>query len=294
MAYTNFIPEIWSQSIETELHKALVLAEDCNTKYTGDIKRMGDTVHIITAVRPTISHFSGTANVQLESPEVLSGNKTTLYISEVDTFNFKVGDIDEAQAIPGLMSTLTSEASYGLADAIDSNLAKVTNDEDAVKADDSATTVTKGTILNYIDTNLQKLYENNVPRTDKIVLDVPPWFYMMLKQAYIDLDTDNSKMLENGYVGKYGNVIVKMSNNLYTSGGVTNIMLRTTKAVAFAKQLTHIEPYRVELDFADALKGFALYGYKLVRPKEMVVLNATYDGAPSGSGSGSGSGVSGS
>lgn len=277
MAYTNFIPEIWSQTIETELHKALVIAEDCNTKYEGDIKKMGDTVHIITAVRPTITHFTGTANVTLSAPEVLSGNDTTLLIDQIDTFNFKVGDIDEAQAIPGLMSTLTSEASYGLADKIDSIIAAgVVADTNAVKADVSPTTVTKANILSYIDTNLQKLYENNVPRTGKIVMDVSPWFYMLLKQAYQDLDTDNSKILENGYVGKYGNVVVKMSNNIYNTtgtGACSNILLRTDKAVAFAKQLTHIEPYRVESDFADAVKGFALYGYKLARPNEMIVLN---------------------
>ena len=48
----------------------------------------------------------------------------------------------------------------------------------------------------------------------QIMMEVPPWFYMRLKQAYTARDTDNSKMLENGRVGKYGNVIVKMSNNV--------------------------------------------------------------------------------
>lgn len=276
MAYTKFIPEVWSQQIETDLRKALVIAEDCNTKYEGEIKKMGDTVHILSAARPTITHFNSTA-VTLSAPQTVTDNETILAINQVDTFNFKVGDLDAAQAVPGVMSTLTSESTYGLAEAIDSNIAAgVVQDTSAVMADGTAQTITAANILQYIDTNLQKLYENNVPRTANIVLDVAPWFYMLLKQAYTALDTDNSKILENGYVGKYGNVKVKMSNNIYTTtgtGACSNMLLRTDKAVAFAKQKTHIEPYRVELDFADALKGFVLYGYKLARPREMVVLN---------------------
>ena len=273
MAYTKFIPEVWSQQIETDLRKALVIAEDCNTNYEGEIKKMGDTVHILSADRPTITHFNNTA-VTLSAPQTVNDNETILAINQVDTFNFKVGDLDAAQAVPGVMSTLTSEATYGLAEAIDSHIASgVVQDASAIMADGTAQTITAANILQYIDTNLQKLYEHNVPRTGNIVLDVTPWFYMLLKQAYTALDTDNSKILENGYVGKYGNVKVKMSNNIHTSSGTSMIMLRTDKAVAFAKQKTHIEPYRVELDFADALKGFVLYGYKLARPSEMIVLN---------------------
>ena len=48
-------------------------------------------------------------------------------------------------------------------------------------------------------------------------MEVPPWFYMRLKQAYTALDTDNSKMLENGRVGKYGNVIVTMLSLIHIS-----------------------------------------------------------------------------
>ena len=105
-------------------------------------------------------------------------------------------------------------------------------------------------------------------------MTVPPWFYMLLKQAYIKLDTDNSEMLENGRVGKYGNVIVRMSNNVALDANNRSlIQLKTNKAIAFAKPMTHTEPYRPEASFSDAVKGFILYGTKIVRPKEMVILN---------------------
>ena len=48
-----------------------------------------------------------------------------------------------------------------------------------------------------------------------------------------------------------------------------NIMVRTQRAIAYACPKIHVEPYRPEKDFKDAVKGFALYGAKIVRPKEM-------------------------
>ena len=50
MAYQNFIPEVWSEAIDRELEKALVFAEGCNRQYDGDVKKMGDTVRILSLI----------------------------------------------------------------------------------------------------------------------------------------------------------------------------------------------------------------------------------------------------
>jgi hypothetical protein len=150
----------------------------------------------------------------------------------------------------------------------------------AKKKDTTAVQVTAGAtgsgvvnILEYIDAGLEKLYENDVKPDSEITLTVPPWFYIMLKQAYVKLDTDNSTMLENGKVGRYGNVIVRMSNNVCKDNNDSLIQLKTKRAIAFAQPMTHTEPYRPEAKFSDAVKGFILYGAKIVRPKEMIILN---------------------
>ena len=95
---------------------------------------------------------------------------------------------------------------------------------------------------------------------------------MILKRAYTDLDTDNSDILKNGKVGRYGSAIIKMSNNVAkdTSGNHL-IQLKTDRAIAFANPMTHIEPYRPEKSFSDAVKGFILYDAMIVRPKELIV-----------------------
>ena len=51
-------------------------------------------------------------------------------------------------------------------------------------------------------------------------------------------------------------------------------MLRTDRAIAAAKQIDKVEPYRPEKRFAEAVKGLMVYGTKTVRPKELGVIKA--------------------
>ena len=67
---------------------------------------------------------------------------------------------------------------------------------------------------------------------------------------------------------------IKVSNNCYKDlSNNYGFMVRTDRAIAFARPMIHTEPYRPELDFSDAVKGFILYGTKIVRPKEMIIMN---------------------
>ncbi len=46
--YSAFIPEIWSQKLNTMLEKNCVMMQCVNRNYEGDIKNQGDKVRIIT------------------------------------------------------------------------------------------------------------------------------------------------------------------------------------------------------------------------------------------------------
>jgi len=277
MSYQNFIPTVWAEAINRELEKSMVFAEDCNRQYEGEVKEMGDTIRILGVGKPTIT--TGTnKNVTLSAAETVEDTSITMPVRQLATFNYEVGDIDKRQAVGGLMEALNKESSEGCADEMDKYIASLGGSVDAIKYAASSVKVDTTNILAQIDLALQGLYEKNVKPNAKITLTCPPRFYFILKQAYQALDTDNSKILENGKVGKYGNVIVKMSNNVFTAnGGVEDrIMIRTDKAVAFVNPMTHIEPYRPELKFSDAIKGFVLFDAKIVRPKELIVMNVKY------------------
>lgn len=273
MAFKNFVPSIWSIGIERELEKALVFAEDCNRKYEGEVKKMGDSVRILGVGRPTIITTTD-SEIKLSGPEVVDDTSVVLPIKQISYYNFKVDDIDTRQSQGSLLDALTGESSYGIANAMDTHIASMAACREAIKLSKAPIVLTKDNVLAEIDKAIENLYLNDVRPNSDIVLTVPPWFYMLLKQAYTALDTDNSKILENGKVGKYGNVSVKMSNNVYKDeNGASLVMLRTKNAIAFANPHTVAEAYRPQNEFSDAVKGFSLYQAKIVRPKELVVLN---------------------
>lgn len=275
MSYQNFIPTIWNETINHELERAHVFVADTNRQYEGDVKKAGDTVRILGIGKPTITTTTTkNGSITLSSPETVGDSSESLLIDHVSYFNYMVDDIDKRQAVGGIMDALSKETSEALAQEEDVAVSELSSAPDAILKDASHTQITTSNVLSYIDAGLEKLYENDVAPNTEITMTVPPWFYMILKQAYIKLDTDNSEMLENGRVGRYGNVIVRMSNNVATNGaGDSLIQLKTTKAIAYAKPMTHTEPYRPESKFSDAVKGFILYGTRIVRPKEMIILN---------------------
>lgn len=279
MAYENFIPELWSEAIQRELEGSYVFVEDCNRQWEGDVKKKGDTVHILGVGKPTIKKLARSgASGDIDAPEEIDDNDTILVIDQISYFNYMVGDIDKQQAIGGLMDALAKETSEALADEVDTFISAFAVDEEVAKLNETAKTVTDGNVLDILDEAIQKLYENDVKNSTEIVVTISPRFYTLFKRAYIKADTNNSAMLKNGKVAMYGNVTVKMSNNVHkTDGGATdNIMIRTKRAIAFAQPLTHTEAYRPEKKFADAVKGFVLYGAKVVRPKEIININVKY------------------
>lgn len=279
MAYQNFIPAVWSEGINRELERLCVFVEDCNRQYEGSVKKKGESVTILGVGKPTIKSIAkASRNNDIDSPEEIEDTSVIMYINQIRYFNYMVGDIDKAQAVNGVMEALELETSEGLADEVDKYVASFAVDSSVAKLYASATTVTKDNILGTLDSAIQKLYENDVKATTKIVVTISPRFYTLFKQAYIDKDTNNSEMMKNGRVAKYGNVTVKMSNNVHKteSGATDNIMIRTQRAIAFAKPLTHTEAYRPEKKFADAVKGFILFDAKVVRPKEVININVKY------------------
>ena len=276
MAYQNFIPTVWAEGINRELEKSLVFAENCNRQYEGEVKAQGDSVRILGVGKPTITTTTN-KNIVLNDAEAVEDTAVTMLIRQIAYFNYKVDDIDKRQAVGGVMEALSKETSLGLADVMDKYIADLAKAEEAVLYSPETVTITEANILENVDGVLQKLYENDVKPGSEITLTVPPWFYMMMKRAYEDLDTDNSTMLKNGKMGTYAGATIKMSNNVAVgAGGSSLIQVKTNKAIAFVNPMTHTEAYRPEKSFSDAVKGFILFDAKIVRPKEMIILNCNH------------------
>lgn len=286
MAIEKFIPEIWAKTFDKELEKDLVFYENCNHKYEGMAKQPGDTIKILGLGQPTLTSYSDGKLHAVPTPEAIQDMSQTMPIRQIEEFAFFIDDLEKRQAEggSGLLGEYMKSVKYQVADKQDQYIAGLVADTNVESAYSTAPTIVAGTpaagqvnILEVIDTALLKLLENNVKRSETITLTAPPKFVQMLKNAYVDLDTNNSEMMRNGRVGRYAGIIIKESNNVYktTAGGTDtwHIQVKTNNAIAFVKPYLHLESYRPDGYFQDAVKGYSLYDGKVVKPKEIIDLN---------------------
>lgn len=278
MSYEKFKPNVMAASVLKERERVAVFIKDCTREYEGTVKNVGDSVTIKGAGKVTMRTTADGQPIQLSDPEVIEGTNAILTVRQQTAFNFMVPDIDAAQGVKGAVDMYSKQAGVNIANIQDQYVASFAADPEAKLSSSTATQVTANNVLTLLDEALQWLYEQDVPSTEKIVATVSPRFWMILRQKYVSLDTDNSEMLKRGALAMYSGMDIKMSNNVATASSGANdlIMIRTQKAIAFVDALTKIEPKRANNYIADEVRGVSLYDAKLIRPKEMYVLNVKY------------------
>lgn len=271
MAITNFQQTLWSKKIQHQLETITSLKDHCDFEFDGECKQNA-SLKILGVVRPTIrTYVKGTSLTR----EAGTDSSQTLNIDQYRYFDFEVEDIDKVQSVPGLIEALSKEATLGLAEEADKYVAKVVKDDFANLSAASSTDISGVSDggISLIEGGFQKLYENNCRPNDNYFLEITPEWFTILRPYIIKLDTDNSEMIKNGFVGRYGNAKISIENNLATYNDGTRdtklAMLRTSKAVAFAGQIDKVEAYRPQDGFQDALKGLYVFGAKVVRPEQI-------------------------
>ena len=276
MALDQFKPEIFSKMIEQELEKKMVFADFCNRDYEGEVKAAGDSVRILELARPTITTTTDGAPITISAFEELQSASQTMQVLQQSWFAPVLHDVDERQSVSGILEKIMTGGAYKLADAMDYHIATVASA--GVKDASSAYQLKNDNALTKIDAALTILYNNNVPFNEQVELVVTPRAYMLIKQNLIGSDTDNSDLLARGIAAKYGNVDIRVSNNIVTanSGAEDLLIMRTKRAIAFIEQINKLETGRVEKGFGTFVKGLGLYQAKLVQPKELVVMNVKY------------------
>ena len=271
MAFSNFIPEIWSARLLEHMDKVHVYANLMNRDYEGDIKAFGDTVHINLLGDITIKDYTG---VDIATPQELDSTQQNLVIDQAKYFNFMVKDIDNAQSHPKLVDAAMQRASYGINDTIDRYLASL-----LLAGADSGSVITAGALTSenaydYLVDLGVTLNEHNVPMLGRWVV-IPPWFHgLLLKDPrFVGNGTGyNQAILQGGWVGDAAGFRIHLSNNVPQSSGTYSVIAGTNAAGSFAEQLVELEAYRREENFSDAVKGLHVYGAKVTQPEALAVL----------------------
>ena len=274
MAFTNFIPEVWSARLLEHLDNVHVYSALLNRDYEGDIRAYGDTVHINQIGDIDINDYTGE---DLAAPEELDSTMMELRIDQAKYFNFQVKDIDNAQSNPKVVDAAMQRASYNINDVIDNYLAGLLLAGVKSESTITAKTLTSANAYDYLVDLGVLLNEHNVPMLGRWVV-IPPWFHgLLLKdERFVGNGTGyNQAILQGGWVGDAAGFRIHLSNNVPESAGSYSVIAGTNAAGSFAEQLVELEAYRLEKNFSDGLKGLHVYGAKVTQPDGLAVLKCT-------------------
>lgn len=274
MAFTNFIPEVWSARLLEHLDNVHVYSALLNRDYEGDIRAYGDTVHINQIGDIAINDYTGE---DLAAPEELDSTMMELKIDQAKYFNFQVKDIDNAQSNPKVVDAAMQRASYNINDVIDNYLAGLLLAGVKSESTITAQTLTSANAYDYLVDLGVLLNEHNVPMLGRWVV-IPPWFHgLLLKdERFVGNGTGyNQAILQGGWVGDAAGFRIHLSNNVPESAGSYSVIAGTNAAGSFAEQLVELEAYRLEKNFSDGLKGLHVYGAKVTQPDGLAVLKCT-------------------
>ena len=283
MAVTNFIPELWSARLLNALDKSHVFANVVNRDYEGEIKKMGDTVHINTIGAVTIGTY--TQNTDFTSgPETLATTDQTLTIDQAKYFNFQVDDIDAAQAAGDVMDKAMTRAAYGLADASDKYIAGIlAGAADASNlVSSSAVALTSSNVYENVVKMRTILDKANVPTAGRWLV-IPPEMYalILLDDRFVKTGGEMAEgILRTGLVAQAAGFDIYLSNNCVSADVSSKVTYTITggvdAAATYAEQIVSTEAYRPEKRFADAVKGLHVYGAKVVDKAQIACLKATF------------------
>ncbi len=283
MSLENMIPTAWAVALLENLNDDHVYGPLLNRDYEGQISQVGDTVKINSIGRVTITAY--TKNGALGAPETLDDAQLMLAITEAQSYNFEIDDIDKRQQQPKMMNDAMEEAAWGLSDVADAFIATMLEAGVATAAPDNTLAAAGSVGTGASDDDAYELLvdlgtrlsESNVPKSGRFVV-IPPWYHGMLKKdpRFVSFGTDkNLDVLKNGQIGKAAGFIVAESNNVPVSGSAYTVIAGYRGAATFAEQINDPEGYRPEASFSDAMKGLHLYGAKVTRPYALASVVAT-------------------
>lgn len=268
----GFIPELYSADIYRKLEDNLVLKKICKAPIKAPIKEYGDTVYFTDLADPTITNYTGTL-----SAEDLIDSQIAMLIDKTKTFAFKVQDVDSLMANVDLKGSQTTRAAYTLKDAVEKDVFKYIAD-DAAAATAIAVTLTSANAISTLAEMASALYTNNVQENNMFMV-IPPWVMVKLKIAGISFSINEGVNGKGGmYWSKDLGFDTYVTNTVYNSATtpVSVCFGGSYQAIGYADQMLKTRTIEMTGSRATQVDGGLIYGYKLIKPKELIKATLTY------------------
>jgi len=269
--YSAFIPEVWSQKLNTMLEKKCVMMQCVNKNWEGEISKQGDKVKIITPANVSVSTLTA-SDITYSS---LTPNAKTLDINQKKFFAFKIDDIANAQANTDIMEAHLNNARKAIEEVQDSYLLSFhieTPPANIIGSSASPVVLDKTTIYEKF-VNLSFALKNS----NAVYNGVRPWVvinpkiesYLLQSPEFISAHNVADTTLREGSIGRIAGMDVLVSTNLNAVDNKYFVLAGTNDAITFASRLAKIESLRDKDSFSDLVRGLYLYGAKVVQPNAL-------------------------
>jgi hypothetical protein len=279
MGTTNFIPQIWADTVEDRWVDRAVGANLVNRDHEGQAAK-GNTVKLTAILTPEVKDYKAAGRTI--NPDAISDANVDLAIDQEKAFSFYVDDIDKAQAAGNL--DVYAEAA-GDALVTDSNQALF------------QTMASQGTVLsgsaptdgdsafNLIRDAWKALTKAKAPQDGRVVL-CNSEFAGYLLGANSKLTAFNTSGdaagLRTATIGQLLNFRTVVSDDLPEIEAPAFIAFHS-RAASYVGQIAEVEALRAQNKFADIVRGLNVYGAKVTKANGVYVFNitqATIQGTP--------------
>lgn len=270
-SYSAFIPEIWSQKLNTMLEKECVMLQCVNRNYEGEIKNQGDSVKIITPAAVSVSTL-GNSNITYSE---LEPTAMDLVIDQKKFFAFKINDVAQVQSNTDIMEAHLENAKKAIEEVQDSYLLSMHANADTanvVGTDEKPVALDKTTIYEQFVKLALCLKNSNAVSAAKrpwVVINPTIESYLLQSSEFIGAHNVADETLREGAIGRIAGMDVLVSTNLTAVDNKFYVLAGTNEAITFASQLAKIESLRDKDSFSDLIRGLYLYGAKTVQPKAL-------------------------
>lgn len=266
MAYSNFIPSVWSKKLLQTLKKDLVGLNLVNDDYQGDITTEGDTVKIISPGSINVGTYTG-ADITFQEA---SSTTQDLDIDQQDYIAVTFDDVDQAQANVNLMDAYMENINFATGNSTDQFILGKYTGADASNVI-AASDITSSNIYDKLTEAKKLLSLNDVPGTGRWVVLSPKEIELLEKSDDFTSASDLGDQTKlTGFVGRIAGFEVFESNNTVETGGnVRHLPFGHRMAITFANQIVKMTAGEHEKKFGEYVKGLHVYGGKVVRGKAL-------------------------
>lgn len=276
----NIIPNLLADKIFEANRKLLVFANLCNSEIadSSTILNEGDRVKLSQYADVTVNTYTRGQDISWES---LDSASLELVIDHLKYIGVREDEVDLKQYRTDPMEAIAENASYKLADALDSYIAEKYADAGVTTGLGTTGTpiaITSSNIQEYLNLIGQRLSEANCPAVGRWIV-VPPKMARLISDLVITKAQlqMNESALANGYVARCLGFDVYESNNVATlTGSKYKVLAGTKRAISLVEQINSIEETSLlPTKIGRGIVGLHVAGAKVIRSDDLACLTCT-------------------